>query len=94
MRPNRIRWTAFVLAIAGLGAAVLALSTVSAEPPDFCPQPSGPPGIECQGCPTVEDPVVCTVRCAGGSQQRTFSNACFAACSGYMIVGECTRTGG
>ena len=94
MRSNRVRWSVLALGIAGLGAAAIALSSVSAEAPDFCPQPSGPPGLECQGCPTVEDPVVCTVRCAGGPRQKTFSNACFAACSGYRIIGDCTRTGG
>ena len=26
--------------------------------------------------------------------QKTFSNQCFASCSGYIIQGECTRTGG
>ena len=77
-----------------VGLAALGLPPASAEPPDFCPQPPGPPGLECRGCPTFEDPVVCTVLCAGGHTQKTFTNACFASCSGYRIVGECVRTGG
>lgn len=86
---KRFRFAVGVLVIVASTAGILAL----AGAPDKCAQP-GPPGISCTGCPTYEDPVVCTVRCAGGPQQKTFSNSCFASCSGYMILGECTRTGG
>jgi hypothetical protein len=89
------------VALGGLVAAVLLAGIVSltlapavASPPDFCPQPSGPPGLDCRGCPTFVDPVVCTVICTGGPTQMTFSNQCFASCSGFIISGECTRTGG
>lgn len=92
MRGLRIGFGVLLAASAALGA--LTLSPASAGPPVFCPQPSGPPGLECRGCPTYVDPVVCTVICAGGPTQKTFSNQCFASCSGYIIVGECTRTGG
>ena len=92
MRRLRIAVSILFLTSAALGTLAL-FQPASATPPDFCPQP-GPPGMSCQGCPTYEDPVVCTIRCAGGPRERTFSNQCFASCSGYMIVGECTRTGG
>lgn len=93
---ERYRFPAGVLAFAAIAAGVVSLTAAPslATPPDHCPQPPGPPGIDCRACPTFVDPVVCTVRCAGGTQQKTFSNQCFASCSGYILVGECTRTGG
>jgi len=94
MRTLRICIGMLLLASAALGTLALTLPPARAEPPDYCPQPSGRPAIECRGCPAYVDPVVCTVICAGGPTQKTFSNQCFASCSGYVIVGECARTGG
>jgi hypothetical protein len=94
MRFLKIGFGVGLFAAALVGVAALSLAPVSAGSHDFCPQPPGPPGIDCRGCPTCEDPVVCTVVCQGGPQQKTFSNQCFASCSGYIIRGECTRTGG
>jgi hypothetical protein len=61
-----------------------------------CPARPLPPSLEgvCRACPTFVDPVVCTVVCPGGPQEVTFSNQCFASCSGHIILGECRRTGG
>ena len=94
MRVTRCLLGALPAAAFLLGLATLAHRPAIAEPPDFCPQPPGPPGFDCRACPTFVDPVVCTVICAGGPTQKSFSNSCFAACSGYKIQGECTRTGG
>ena len=82
------------LAVAAVLGFVALVSPAIADSHDYCPQPPGPPGIDCRGCPTFEDPVVCTVICSGGPRQMTFSNSCFAACSGYIIRGDCVRTGG
>ena len=94
MRIVRIGLGAILAAAVILGAFAIAVPPASADPPEFCPRPPGPPGIECRACPTYVDPVVCTVICAGGSRQKSFTNQCFASCSGYIIVGECTKTGG
>jgi hypothetical protein len=92
MRSLRVTVAGMLLASATLGF-VAVIQPASADPPTPCPTP-GPPRIQCQGCPTYEDPVVCTVICNGGPVEMTFTNACFASCSGYKIRGECTRTGG
>ena len=96
MRVLRIGLALGLFATALVGAAVPTSAPVGEGHATqyTCPQPPGPPGVDCPGCPTYEDPVVCTVVCRGGLQQKTFSNRCFAACSGYVILGECTRTGG
>ena len=93
MRRIRMVLCALVIAAAGAGVAALYSTPALAAPPDFCPQPAGPV-IPCINCPTFVDPVACTVICAGGPTQKTFSNQCFAGCSGFIIQGECTRTGG
>jgi len=93
MRTTRAFVGAAVTAAALFGVLAL-VAPAAADTPAYCPQPPGPPGLECQGCPTYEDPVVCTVTCAGGPRQITFSNQCFAACSGYKIRGTCVRAGG
>ena len=94
MRIVRIGLGAILAAAVILGAFAIAVPPASADTPEFCPRPPGPPGIECRACPTYVDPVVCTVICAGGPRQKSFTNQCFASCSGYIIVGECTKTGG
>ena len=94
MRTLRIGFAISLFAAVVVGVAALTLAPVSANPTGFCPQPPGPPGIDCRGCPTYEDPVVCTVVCQGGPQQKSFSNRCFASCSGYIFLGDCVRTGG
>ena len=94
MRLIRGSFALLLCAAVLTGVGALLAPTTLAEPPAQCPQPPGPPGFECSPCPTYVDPVVCTVICPGGPQQRTFTNQCFASCSGYIFQGECTRTGG
>jgi hypothetical protein len=94
MQKLRFTFGAVLVTTAVLGTLALLLPPASAEAPDFCPKPPGPPGTDCRACPTYVDPVVCTVICAGGPKQKTFSNQCFASCSGYIIVGECVKIGG
>ena len=53
-----------------------------------------PPEQACRGCLDNWAPVLCTVRCAGGTtEEMVFSNQCYANCSGYVFVGDCVYIG-
>jgi hypothetical protein len=95
MSVKRLASTLALSAVLLAGAAVLLQPALASHDPG-CPTRPLPPKLEgiCRACPTYVDPVVCTVACAGGPQDVTFSNQCFANCSGHIILGECRRTGG
>ena len=75
-----------LLAVIGLGTHALVASGGDAGPP--C---DPDPNLQCLN---YVDPVVCTVICKGGPQQQTFTNQCFATCSGLKFRGACQPTGG
>jgi len=76
------------------GASALLLEPAQATP-GACVQRPLPPALQqaCRGCLDVWAPVLCTIRCAGGTEERVFSNQCYANCSGYIIVGDCVYIG-
>ncbi len=88
MRIRRTGLGILLVGIAAIGALAL-MQPASAEPPDFCPRPFT---HECEPLSPIVDPVVCTVICAGGPREITFRNAEYAACSGYILEGDCPST--
>jgi hypothetical protein len=91
----RVSMSVVVTVAVAAAAFTLVQAPAEAGPSGEClSNPIPPDPVICRACPTYVDPVVCTVICKGGPQQQTFTNQCFATCSGLKFKGACQPTGG